>query len=277
MTSREIRRERREAERKAKKLERKEALLKTLPPTHEPGRFNPELEDEFSSEFLAHVSAVRDRIHRSAGIAPSTRAGFVSHNSSNGTASMSEPVGFVSHRAEINRQNAQHSTGPRSSQGKLASSRNSLKHGLSTGHLIIPGEDPAAFESLRNDLIEEHQPANPTEELLLNEMAQSYWLEQRAIRLQNECFTANGVDEKRLSLFLRYQTTYNRGFHKALNTLLRLKQSARKQASLNPGLVSQTAASPRSEDEFVRQNDASPGTEIGFVSQNNTSSVAEAA
>ena len=43
-------------------------------------------------------------------------------------------------------------------------------------------------------------------------MAQSYWLEQRAIRLHNDCFTAEGIDERRLSLFLRYQTTYNRAF-----------------------------------------------------------------
>jgi hypothetical protein len=90
-------------------------------------------------------------------------------------------------RAEINRANAQHSTGPRSAQGKLASSRNSLKHGLAGGTLLIPGEDAASFEALRDALLQEHQPANQTEALLIYEMAQSYWLTQRAIRLQNEC------------------------------------------------------------------------------------------
>ncbi len=47
-------------------------------------------------------------------------------------------------------------------------------------------------------------------------MAQSYWLAQRALRLQNECFTDEGVDDKRLSLYMRYHTTHERAFHKAL-------------------------------------------------------------
>ncbi|MBV9157656.1 MAG: hypothetical protein JO097_15430, partial [Acidobacteriaceae bacterium] len=79
---------------------------------------------------------------------------------------MTAPALSTERRAEINRQNAQHSTGPCSIQGKLASSRNSLKHGLASGTLIIAGEDPAAFAALLSDLSDEHQPANTTEELL---------------------------------------------------------------------------------------------------------------
>jgi hypothetical protein len=168
-------------------------------------------------------------------------------------------------RAEINRANAAHSTGPRSSEGKLASSRNSLKHGLASGQLIIPGEDPAAFESLLQDLLEDHQPVNTSEELLVREMAQSYWLMQRALALQNECFTPDGIDEKRLALFLRYQTTHERVFHKALNTLIRLQKEHRKE---NRGFVLQQSASPSRELGFVSQNQPSNASEAGFVSQN---------
>src|SRR5205823_10332204 len=133
---------------------------------------------------------------------------------------------------------------PRTPNGKLASSRNSLKHGLASGELIIPGEDRAAFEALVHDLIKEHDHANETEELLVTEMAQSWWLVQRALRLQNDCFSENGIDEKRLSLFLRYQTTHERTFHKALSTLIRLKQGrAREQAVSKLGFVSQTGHS----------------------------------
>src|SRR5207249_4340487 len=155
-------------------------------------------------------------------------------------------VGFVSQngptptapRAEINRQNSQHSTGPRTLDGKLASSRNSLKHGLASCTLLIPGEDPAEFEAHRDALLHDHRPATQTEELLVQEMAQSWWLTQRAIRLQNDCFTSEGVDQKQLSLLLRYQTTHERAFYKALNTLLRLKQSrAREQAVGKLGFV----------------------------------------
>ncbi len=117
-------------------------------------------------------------------------------------------------RTDINRANAQHSSGPRSPEGKLASSRNSLKHGLASAQPIIPGEDRAEFEALLSGLLDEHQPASATEDLLVRELAQSWWLAQRALRLQNECFTEKGVDEKRLSLFLRYQATHDRAFHK---------------------------------------------------------------
>ncbi len=163
----------------------------------------------------------------------------------------------------------------------MASSRNSFKHGLASGQMIIPGEDSASFEALLHGLLEEHQPGSPTEELLVNEMAQSYWLSQRALRFQNECFTENGVDEKRLSLFLRYQTTHDRSFHKALSTLVRLKKCrgeaclarfvsqpdqvyaaernrARQRAELEAGFVPQDAlegsATQARDNQFVRQN-----------------------
>ncbi|MBV9156143.1 MAG: hypothetical protein JO097_07760 [Acidobacteriaceae bacterium] len=176
---------------------------------------------------------------------------------------MTAPALSPERRAEINRQNALHSTGPCSIEGKLASSRNSLKHGLASGALIIPGEDPAAFEALIQDLLDEHQPANTTEELLINEMAQSYWLEQRAIRLQNDCLTEDGLDEKRLALFLRYQTTHYRAFHKALDTLIRLKKQragfvsqARNKTTAQSGFVSQNSQNPDPTGQFVWQNPA---------------------
>lgn len=193
------------------------------------------------------------KLARKAAIAAGSENGFVSQN----TSAAPEPsFGFVSQaagtRAEINRLNARHSTGPRSETGKLASSRNSLKHGLAASTLLIPGEDPAAFESLRDVLLEEHQPASETEALLIKEMAQSYWLTRRAIRLQSDCFTEDGVDQRRLSLFLRYQTTHERAFYKALNTLMRLKKERRQ---IENGFVSQKTPSRRHiENGFVSQN-----------------------
>jgi hypothetical protein len=145
----------------------------------------------------------------------------------------------------------------------LASSGNSLKHGLAAPRLIIPGEDPSAFQALLTGLLAEHLPATPTEELLVHEIAQSWWLTQRALRLQNECFTAEGVDQKRLWLFLRYQTTHERAFHKALTTLIRLKKDRMRgfvsqyagKVQLKPDFVSQNAGIAAAGDQFVSQND----------------------
>ena len=165
-------------------------------------------------------------------------------------------------------------TGPRSAEGKATSSGNSLKHGLASGRVIIPGEDPAEFEALLSDLVKEHAPANETESLLVQQMAQSWWLMQRAIRIQNEAFTENRVDTHKLALFLGYQTTHERAFYRALNTLLKLTR-ARKSA---PEFVSQKPvgamhASPVSQKtvsalEFVSQNTAPTHPENEFVSQN---------
>jgi hypothetical protein len=37
------------------------------------------------------------------------------------------------------------------------------------------------------------------------------------------------VDQKQLALYLRYQTTHERGFHKAMNDLLKLRAAKRKE------------------------------------------------
>ena len=150
-------------------------------------------------------------------------------------------------RAQTNRANAQHSTGPRTIPGKLASSRNSFKHGLASAQLIIPGEDPASFDRLLAALLDEHQPANVTEEILVQEIAQSYWLSQRAIRFQNQCFAPEGVDQKQLALFMRYQTTHERAFHKSLSALMRLKKDRAR------GFVSQSGQERPKRCGFVSQ------------------------
>ena len=67
-------------------------------------------------------------------------------------------------------------------------------------------------------------------------MAQHYWLAQRALNLQQLCFDESGVDEKHLALFLRYQATHDRGFHKCLNDLLKLRAEKRREQI---GFVSQ--------------------------------------
>ena len=48
-------------------------------------------------------------------------------------------------KIESNRQNALRSTGPRTSEGKAASSKNALRHGLLSKQVTLPDEDPDAF------------------------------------------------------------------------------------------------------------------------------------
>jgi hypothetical protein len=132
-----------------------------------------------------------------------------------------------------NAANAQHSTGPKTETGKAASSLNHLSHGLTgTAFTVLDWEDQNAFNTLFSRLQSEHQPATVTEEILVEKMAQHYWLTQRAITLQATCFNAQIAPdnpEKQLALYLRYQTTHDRAFHKSLDRLPKLRAEKRKQ------------------------------------------------
>jgi hypothetical protein len=128
-----------------------------------------------------------------------------------------------------NQINAQSSTGPRTEAGKAASSRNNFRHGLASSQLIIPGENPEEFEELLASFQTEHAPSTPTEQALIHKMAEHLWLSQRALSFQSLCFTGPEVDQKQLALYLRYQSTHDRAFHKSLNDLLKLRKERRQE------------------------------------------------
>lgn len=273
------RQQRRAAERAARKLARKANQPSRPSPVPVPAQdgikgpvfgppakhgFSPELESEFSIESLNRARSLYDHFEAKAAARRSaSHKEHEPHEASSPVLDRPEDTKPSPQIAEpVAPAHKNKSTGPRTPEGKLVSSGNSLKHGLAAPRLIIPGEDPSAFEALLADLLAEHQPANPTEELLVHEIAQSWWLTQRALRFQNECFTADGVDQKRLALFLRYQTTHERAFHKALTALIRLKKDRAR------GFVSQSAPKAQFKREFVSQNGAEACRPNQFVSQN---------
>ncbi len=127
-----------------------------------------------------------------------------------------------------NQANAKLSTGPKTKEGKTASAQNNFRHGLSGAFLIQEWEDGDKYDQLLEGLRREHQPSAPTQALLVERMAQHWWLGQRALRLQELCFQADAPifangGEKELALGLRYQTTHERAFSKCLNDLQKLR------------------------------------------------------
>jgi hypothetical protein len=134
-----------------------------------------------------------------------------------------------------NRANAQFSTGAKSPETRATCAQNHTIHGLArheNGNFkILTSEDANAFEAFKQSLIEEHAPATPTQSILVANMAQSHWLAQRAQRLQDFCIdpdTGAVVDDKKFSLYVRYETTHTRAFHKCLQDLLKLRAETRK-------------------------------------------------
>ena len=83
-------------------------------------------------------------------------------------------------RAATNRANAQHSTGPRTAEGKAASSQNALKHGLSLQcHAVLEHEDPAAYDQLCHELRAIFAPESPREHLALGDISHCRWALRR--------------------------------------------------------------------------------------------------
>jgi hypothetical protein len=130
-----------------------------------------------------------------------------------------------------NRANAQLSTGPISFEGKQAVSQNNLRHGLAGDFHLLAWENGAEFETLTASLHAEHNPQTATEHILVGRLVQHEWLRRRALHLQNLCFNADGMidEEKKFGLYLRYQTSHERAFHKCLSELLKLRAERRKQ------------------------------------------------
>src|SRR5712692_160156 len=88
-------------------------------------------------------------------------------------------------RADVNRANAQHSTGPRTEAGKKRSSLNALRHGL-TGHVIVmPGEDLVAYQRFTKGFFDQYQPKNETEEVLAQTIGDLSWKLNRLTALEN--------------------------------------------------------------------------------------------
>ena len=87
-----------------------------------------------------------------------------------------------------NRQNARHSTGPKTPTGKAHSSRNALKHGLLARDVVINGpqlsETQADFDALLADLLRELKPRTLMEETLVERIATCYWRLRRAQRFE---------------------------------------------------------------------------------------------
>ena len=87
-------------------------------------------------------------------------------------------------RAEINRRNAQRSTGPKSQAGKERSRFNALKHGCRARLPILPGEDPDAYQDRLDAWIDKFQPRDAVETYMVERAVHASWQLDRADRAE---------------------------------------------------------------------------------------------
>jgi hypothetical protein len=148
-----------------------------------------------------------------------------------------------------NRANAQHSTGPVTSQGKLAVAQNARKHGLSGGHVVLHGESQAEYDALLLALRSEHNAAGITENFLIEQLAQAQWKLWRIARMEQQLlqphpvllqkapqgthpdmilagqFTAEcTLADSALRCLMRYEAAARRAYHQSLRQLMALQK-----------------------------------------------------
>ena len=74
-------------------------------------------------------------------------------------------------QADANRRNALGSTGPRTEEGKAVSKLNAMRHGLLAQSILLPDEDPDAFDELYDNLMAELAPLGEIEGRLVDRIA----------------------------------------------------------------------------------------------------------
>ena len=97
-------------------------------------------------------------------------------------------------RAEINRENARKSTGPATTEGKLASRLNALKHGLRAKVVSLPTEDPETANARTEFWNEYYQPQSPAAQHLVNECVSATLLSDRVHACQAAAMSKNARD-----------------------------------------------------------------------------------
>ncbi len=94
---------------------------------------------------------------------------------------------------QASRANGAKSRGPKSPEGKAVSKFNGLKHGLRAEHVVLPGEDPAAFEAERRAWIDDWNPISHTRAVLVERAAVASWRLRRAVKAE-AAFLAERAD-----------------------------------------------------------------------------------
>ena len=129
------------------------------------------------------------------------------------------------------------STGPRTTEGKAASSQNSTRHGLTAKAVVIKGENANDYEQFHAEMLAYYEPDGPKEAYFANEVIENAWRLRRAHRIEAQTFDRNLKDgaslgdafqdnAKEFDRVRRYITSIERAFYRALRELEEL-QAAR--------------------------------------------------
>jgi hypothetical protein len=141
-----------------------------------------------------------------------------------------------------NRQNAQHSTGPTTPEGKAAIRFNALTYGLRTRSTVLPHENPADYDRLCADLEADWQPQTRTELCHLETMVTSQWLLARIAESESRIYQVIAFGEKQfvmLAYVAKQRAQLERSFRTAIADLKQLQKERQARPQPQPGQSAQ--------------------------------------
>jgi len=184
-----------------------------------------------------------------------------------------------------NRQNAAHSTGPKTPEGKQTSSRNATRHGLTGVFNVLPHENAEDFDDFAARLRDEFEPEGENEDFLVDQMIQARCRLFRIQRLEALAFeqiltepgSCSDPDARILAAICasgnaldklqRYSSAAKRSYYKALRELQSSRAQRRRSESADlDNLIKKTifAPIPGFEPRTVRPSSAPVQNEPNF-------------
>ena len=131
------------------------------------------------------------------------------------------------HRILANRANSELSTGPKTEEGKAASSRNSFKHGFTSASIWVYEGEEDNFERLRKGLLEEIKPQGELERFQFDIVLHSSWIVERIMSEESALLSKGALCNlelgKHLDRLNRYRRNHERSMRQALAELRRLQ------------------------------------------------------
>jgi hypothetical protein len=166
-----------------------------------------------------------------------------------------------------NQLNAQHSTGPRTVEGKQHVSQNAVRHGLTARHPVVRDDEREEFAALRDGLTAELDPQGATEEVVFQQILLAAWNLQRFSRLEAEASTGtledftNPATVAVLDRLSRYQTRAQRAWSKGIAELrilqtdraLRARKLDAREAAQVPAIASINVLTKQTHSEVTAE------------------------
>jgi hypothetical protein len=144
-----------------------------------------------------------------------------------------------------NERNAQKSTGPKTPDGKAASSLNNLRHGLRSENILLPGEDASVRAAVTEAYYNQFKPVGPVEHRHVERLIAIDWRMRRVEAMEAGALTWTGeplveamVNDFRMPFSLvsrvwRYESQMDRSYQQTLRDL-RTMQAQREQNQSAP-------------------------------------------